>query len=116
MKKLLSIIALSFAVLSADAQSITQKYERFLTDPYGYVAYRTSGSIKIDGVLDEPDWAKAKPTEKFADISGEGFPTPRFTTTAKIMWDDNYLYIGGEMEEPDVWAYLVTQRQKRPSL
>lgn len=107
MKKILSIAALALVTISASSQSIIEKYQRFLTDPYGYVAYRTNGPIKIDGVLDEATWAKAQPTEKFADISGEGFPTPRYQTTAKIMWDDDYLYIGGELEEPNVWGYLT---------
>lgn len=110
MKKNMLIAALFAGCLfcqTANAQSITEKYERFLTDPYGYVAYRTTGDIKIDGVLDEADWAKAQPTEKFADISGEGFPTPKYATTAKIMWDDEYLYIGAEMEEPNVWGVIT---------
>jgi hypothetical protein len=29
---------------------------------------------------------------------------PRFTTRQKIRWDDEYLYIGAELEEPEVWA------------
>lgn len=107
MKKILLLVLLASASI-ANAQSITEKYQRFLTDPYGYVAQRTTGNIKIDGVLDEADWQKARPTEEFADISGEGFPTPRFKTTAKMMWDDEYLYVGAEMEEPNVWGDIVT--------
>ena len=106
MKKIL-LSALALAALTVSAQSITEKYERFLTDPYGYVVYRTHGDIKIDGVLDEPDWQKAQPTEQFADISGAGFATPRYKTTAKLMWDDDYLYIGAELEEPNVWADIT---------
>ena len=104
MKKNLLAIALLAAATTATAQSITEKYQRFLTDPYGYVAYKTQGCIKIDGVLDEADWEKAAWTENFVDISGEGFPKPRFQTRAKMMWDDKYLYIGAFLDEPNIWG------------
>lgn len=104
MKKYLAMALMLGAAISANAQSITEKYQRFLTDPYGYVAYRTDGNIKVDGVLDEKDWEKAAWTEDFVDISGEGFPTPRFKTNAKIMWDDKYLYIGAYLNEPNIWG------------
>lgn len=107
MNKSILLSVLIATALTCNAQSITERYERFLTDPHGYVAYRTNGSIKIDGVLDEADWAKAQPTEEFADISGEGFAKPRFKTTAKMLWDDEYLYIAAEMEEPNVWGDIT---------
>lgn len=87
--------------------NIFDTHARFLTEPYGYVANKVAGSIKVDGILDEADWAAAPWTENFADISGEGFPEPRFLTNAKILWDDNYLYVGARMEEPCIWADLV---------
>nr|AIA89102.1 CAZy families CBM9 protein [uncultured Bacteroides sp.] len=55
---------------------------------------------------------EAPSTEAFVDISGEHFPTPRYHTTAKMLWDDHYLYIYAEMEEPHIWANL----QKRDTI
>ena len=107
MRTLILLSVLVAATATSSAQSITERYKRFLTDPHGYVAYRTNGNIKIDGVLDESDWLKAQPTEEFADISGEGFAKPRFKTTAKMLWDDEYLYIAAEMEEPNVWGDIT---------
>lgn len=105
-KSFLLALSLLFA-WSASAQSLSEKYQRFLTDPHGYVAYRTASCIKVDGVLDEADWQKATVIDNFADISGEGFPTPRFNTRAKMMWDDKYLYIGAELDEPNVWGDIT---------
>lgn len=113
----LAAVALAGAALvacSADKQaeaegSITQKHARFLTEPYGYVAYHTTEAINVDGVLNEAAWANAPETELFHDISGEGFPTPQYKTTAKMLWDDDYLYVSAVLEEPNVWANL-TQR------
>ena len=105
-KNLLTAALLLGVSVTATAQNITEKYKRFLTDPYGYVIYKTTEPIKVDGKLDEGVWAKAPYTESFVDISGEGFPTPRFNTRAKMLWDDDNLYIAAELEEPSVWADL----------
>lgn len=104
-----SFLIFFFFSLPVGAQSIFQKYERFLTEPRSYVCYRTDGKLKIDGKLDEASWQKAKPTAPFVDISGEGFPTPKYETTAKMLWDDEYLYIGAMLQEDDIKARL-TQR------
>ena len=100
--RLLAAATALVAVAAADAQSITEKYARFLTEPHGYVAYRTVDKITVDGVMDEKSWQNAPETELFMDISGEGFPAPRYATRAKMLWDDDYLYVSAVMEEPNV--------------
>ncbi len=75
--------------------------------PRGYVAYRTSAPIRIDGRLDDDEWNDASWTEDFLDIEGDIRPRPRFRTRAKMRWDDQYLYIGAKLEEPHVWATLT---------
>ena len=65
--------------------------------------------MKIDGKLDESSWQKAKETEAFEDISGAGFAEPKYKTTAKMLWDDDFLYVGAILEEPNIDAKL-TQR------
>ena len=92
-----------------DTQCIFDKYERYLVEPRAYVAYRPEGALKIDGKLDEASWQKAKFTEDFEDISGKGFATPKYKTNAKMLWDDDYLYVGAVLEEPNIVANL-TQR------
>ena len=64
-----SFLIFFFFSLPVGAQSIFQKYGRFLTEPRSYVCYRTDGKLKIDGKLDEVSWQKAKPTAPFVDIS-----------------------------------------------
>lgn len=110
-KQILTSVALSALVLlPASAQSgLLQKYARQLTEPRHYVCYRTTEKMKIDGKLNEAAWAKAAPTESFVDISGEGFPKPAYDTKARLLWDDNYLYISAVLEEPNIVARL-TQR------
>ncbi|ABC44432.1 conserved hypothetical protein [Salinibacter ruber DSM 13855] len=77
--------------------------------PRTYAIYRASGPIAVDGRLDERDWAAAPWTADFVDIRGRDAPTPRFRTRAKMLWDDEALYVAASLEEPDVWGTL-TQR------
>jgi len=75
--------------------------------PKGYVVPFASGPVVIDGVLNDRAWRAAAWTDDFVDIEGSIRPAPRFRTRAKMLWDDEYLYIGAELEEPDVWATLT---------
>jgi hypothetical protein len=75
--------------------------------PKGYVCYRASGPIRIDGRLDKPVWQEAPWTDDFVDIEGDAKPRPRFRTGVKMLWDDQFFYVGAELEEPHVWATLT---------
>ncbi|WP_205679165.1 carbohydrate-binding family 9-like protein [Aquisphaera insulae] len=75
--------------------------------PRGYVAHRASHPLAIDGKLDDPAWRDAAWTEPFEDIEGSVRPKPRFTTRAKMLWDDRYFYIGARLDEPHVWGTLT---------
>ncbi|MCD6598424.1 MAG: hypothetical protein J7L04_12085 [Bacteroidales bacterium] len=74
--------------------------------PNHYVCYKTNQALNIDGVLDEEAWAKAEWTVYFKDIEGDAKPEPRFRTRVKMLWDEDYLYISAELEEPEIWANL----------
>ena len=75
--------------------------------PHGYLCHYAKAPLAIDGKLDDDAWAQAPWTSDFVDIQGPSKPAPRFRTRAKMLWDDNYLYIGAEIEEPDVWTTLT---------
>ncbi|MFQ5704491.1 MAG: peptidylprolyl isomerase [Gemmatimonadales bacterium] len=77
--------------------------------PRHYVALRTDVPIAVDGRLVEASWQEVSWTDEFVDIEGSARPSPRFSTRAKMLWDDSFLYVAAQMEEPDVWATL-TQR------
>ncbi|WP_238325950.1 carbohydrate-binding family 9-like protein [Bryobacter aggregatus] len=65
---------------------------------------KVGNPIKIDGVLDPKEWGGAAWTDDFVDIEGAAKPKPRFRTRVKMAWDDQYLYIAAELEEPALWA------------
>ena len=76
-------------------------------EPLSYDCQRTATPIVIDGKLDDSAWAGAPWTSDFVDIEGSAKPAPRFRTRAKLLYDDKYLYIAAELEEPNVTATLT---------
>lgn len=79
----------------------------WLVAPRSYDAPRVELPPAIDGTLDDAAWQAAPWTEPFIDIRGEDRPAPQWDTRAKIAWDDDYLYIAAELEEPHLWATLA---------
>lgn len=75
--------------------------------PRSYLCRHANVPIQIDGQLNEAAWTEAPWTEDFLDIQGAGQPRPKFRTRAKLLWDEQYLYIAAELEEPHVWATLT---------
>jgi hypothetical protein len=72
-----------------------------------YICQAAPGLSQVDGRLDKSFWRDAPWTEEFVDIEGDIKPRPRLRTRAKMLWDDECLYVGAEMEEPHVWATLT---------
>lgn len=68
-----------------------------------YTACRTIGPIVVDGRLDEPSWLHAVRSPRFEDLEEPGRPA-LFDTRAAVLWDDDYLYVGFWVEDPDVRA------------
>ncbi len=100
MKLLLPLALLCFFPLAVPAENTA-------IPPLAYSCVHTRTPIRVDGKLDDPAWQKAQWTSDFVDIEGTAKPMPRFRTRVKMVWDDRYLYIAAEMEEPDVKATLT---------
>jgi hypothetical protein len=75
--------------------------------PRTYLCRRAVSPIVVDGNLNDAAWSNARWTEDFVDIEGKAKPKPRLRTRAKLLWDDDYLYIAAELQEPHVWATLT---------
>jgi hypothetical protein len=59
--------------------------------------------ITIDGKLDEPAWASAASTGPFVDVgSGRENPALAVQGSARLLWDDAFLYAGFEVSDKTV--------------
>ena len=79
--------------------------------PKTYFCRRAKEALVLDGNLEKPFWRHAPWTEDFQDIEGEAKPKPRYRTRAKLLWDDEALYIGAELWGDEIWAH-VTERDE----
>jgi hypothetical protein len=68
--------------------------------------YRACGPIVVDGHLDGPSWQKAPWTDLFGHLE-EPAVVPFLATRARMLWDDEYFYIGADLEDLDVWGALT---------
>ena len=67
-----------------------------------YTVYRAGTPITIDGRLDEPAWLAAPDFGAFVFpwyVGGE-----KEQTVAKMLWDDENLYVGFLCEDAHIWA------------
>ncbi len=63
------------------------------------------GSIRIDGDLSDQGWQAAPLVGDFILPDGSGPATRQ--TRARICWDDEYLYISFDCDDPDIWGTLL---------
>ena len=64
-------------------------------------APRTSVQPVIDGRLDDDAWSRAEVYDLRDEATEEAAP---LETTVRLLWDDDYLYIGLYGEDPDAWT------------
>jgi hypothetical protein len=68
--------------------------------PGGYVIRRADEPITIDGKADEPVWQRTPFGPEFTDA--EGSPPMGYSTRAKMLYDDEHLYVFIQAEDHDV--------------
>lgn len=80
-------------------------------------ARRATSSVRIDGLLDEPAWSEARPYDAFVETfpkDGAQVP-PEFRTVAKVLYDDDYLYVGIHSHDPEP-AKIQAQLSRRDTI
>jgi len=99
------IASASFWDVATGAETSAPSAEKFPCDPEKaarYTAYRIDHPIQVDGILDENGWKKAPRSPRFVDIL-TGKPT-MYDTRAAVLWDDQNMYVGFWVDEPNVKA------------
>ena len=75
--------------------------------PRHYIVTKSTEPLVIDGKGDDVSWQNAPFTSSFIDIEGE--KTPKFMTKAKMLWNEDYLYVYAYMEEPHIWGDIKSR-------
>lgn len=88
MKRLLVVVLLSFALLG------------LMPDPVDgaerprVAALRAQGPLRLDGVLDEPDWERAPPVGSFQLILVREGQAPSESTDVRVLFTDTHVWFG----------------------
>lgn len=103
MKKILPFFILTILFPTAGVGQVSFVHVKpEILNPKHYIICKTSKELVIDGLADESAWQQAKFSDKFIDI--EGIKQPKYYTRMKMLWDDQYLYVYAELQEPHIWA------------
>jgi len=78
----------------------------FSQTPKQYNCYNTHSVVEIDGNVYDDSWKNIPWSSFFEDIEGDAKSKPHLQTRMKMLWDEEYLYIAAELEEPHIWGYL----------
>ena len=98
-KKLVLVFLTLFFAHQLNAQDITIK--------------EINGPIKIDGILDEPAWLLADSATNFMQFFPFDTSRAEYKTTAKIMYDDQNIYVSAIMLNPNPDREYVTPSLRR---
>lgn len=97
---ILSLLALG---LVNPAVGYAQQTQRADPEEYSIGAVRIGEEIRIDGLLDEPQWLLATPATGFAQFEPEEGEPATEKTEVRVLYDDHNLYLGVRCwdREPD---------------
>ena len=57
-------------------------------------AVQITNALRIDGIMNEPEWRKAIPATRFIQVEPLQGNTPNYETEVRILYNRQYLYIG----------------------
>jgi hypothetical protein len=87
--------------------SVPLPAEEFLRGGFAppvYICSRAKLPCVIDGDVFKPFWEYAPYTQPFRDIEGAARPLPLKETRAKLLWDEENLYLGAVIYDDQIWA------------
>ena len=74
---------------------------------------RVTGTIKVDGHLDEPDWHNLPVATDFTQDWPDLGRDATLKTEVKVLYDNNYIYVGARMHHPQGKASIVKRVHRR---
>lgn len=69
-----------------------------------YEIYRAESPILVDGRLDDPAWKAAPEVDLKLTLDGGA---PLWPTKARLLYDDENLYVGFQSRDPNIWGTLT---------
>lgn len=99
------LIFLALYSCKSDSNTIVVDLSDMIVNPKHYIVTKSAEPLKIDGFANETDWDHSLFSDYFIDI--EGVKEPKYDTRFKMLWDDKFIYIYAELEDPYIWGDLT---------
>jgi uncharacterized repeat protein (TIGR03806 family) len=105
-----SLLVAVFAIQQDRAQRILVAQQpkgekEFKAPPTEFECRWADAPIQVDGKADEPAWKKAQVIDRFyLPWLGKNARAAKTKTSARLLWDRDYLYFFAEMEDADLYA------------
>jgi hypothetical protein len=96
------VIRFTLIFLLIAAYTFGQDAEIFKPDPHRreIKAVKITTNLKIDGLLDEPEWALATGASNFIQVDPYQGKPSQFVTIVKVLYNQKYLYVGVVCKDP----------------
>lgn len=104
---LVSVTAVMGLSVQQDRQEQTFPVPAISFEVRGSLVYRAGEAIEIDGRMEEAVWENTEWIDDFVGIEGDSGQPAEYATRVKMLWDDDYLYIGAELDEQHIWATMT---------
>ena len=79
---------------------------------YQAKAYRTFGSIEIDGDFNESDWQEAKPVGQFSQVEPDAGDPMTLPTEVRVLYDEENVYFGFTCFDSDVSKIIANDMRR----
>lgn len=85
---------LYFVLIITGSRSVAQDANFFKPDSVKkeFIAVKITGALKIDGILNEPEWQQAIPNRSFVQIEPKQGESPNFETEIRVLYNNQFLY------------------------
>lgn len=75
-------------------------------------ALRATAPVRVDGVLDEADWARADVARDFTQADPDAGQPSSEHTEVRILYDEEHLYVGAFLQHRDTRDIVVNELRK----
>ena len=75
-------------------------------------AVRVDQPIRLDGILDEPEWERATPAIDFYQQQPAEFELATRKTEVRFLYDDDTLYVGAVLYDPEPDRLIINELKR----
>ena len=104
--------ALLLILLRVDAGASTRQDLDKIRSAKRVEAVRVDQPIRLDGILDEPEWERATPAIEFYQQQPAEFEFATRKTEVRFLYDEDTLYVGAVLYDPEPHRLIINELKR----